>query len=134
MIIWSMSTQNKTIARRFVEEIFNERKADVAQDFVAPDIVYHGMGEEVRSLEEFKQWVSDDLSAFPDMKVTVLDDFGEQDKVAVMWTMTATHDKDFADFPATHKKFETRGVEILHFEGDKIKEAWTTCDLSVLAP
>ena len=125
--------QNKTTARKFVEEIFNARKTDQADKFVTPDIIYHGMGEEVKSLAEFKQWVSEDLSAFPDMKITVMDDFGEQNKIALMWTLSATHDKDFADFPATHKKFETRGVDIFHFEGDKIKEAWTTCDMSVLA-
>ena len=125
-------TQNKAIARRFVDEIFNARKTEVAKNFVTPDIIYHGVGEEVRGLEEFKKWVAEDLSAFPDMKVTIVDDFGEQNKIAIRWTLKATHEKDFADFPATHKKFETQGVEILHFEGDKIKEAWTVCDLAVL--
>ena len=127
------STEYKTIARRFVDEIFNARKTEVAKNFVTPDIIYHGMGEEVRSLEEFKQWVAEDLSAFPDMKVTILDEFGEQNKIAIRWTLKATHEKDFADFPATHKKFETQGVDIFYFEGDKIKEAWTICDMSVLA-
>ena len=125
-------TQYKTIARRFVEEIFNARKTEVAKNFVTPDIIYHGMGEEVKTLEEFKKWVAEDLSAFPDMKVSILDDFGEQNKVAIRWSLKATHEKDFADFPATHKKFETQGVDIFHFEGDKIKEAWTIGNLSVL--
>ncbi|MGB7632210.1 MAG: ester cyclase [Nitrososphaeraceae archaeon] len=62
----------RRIARSFVEEIFNARKIELAKNFVTPDIIYHGAGEEVRSLEEFKKWVSEDLSAFPDMKVTVL--------------------------------------------------------------
>ena len=56
----------------------------------------------------------------------------DQDKVALRWSLKATHEKDFADFPATHKKFETQGVEILHFEGDKIKEAWTMGNLADL--
>jgi steroid delta-isomerase-like uncharacterized protein len=126
-------TQCKTIARRFVEEIFNARKTELAKNFVTPDIIYHGMFEEARDLEEFKQWVAEDLSAFPDMKITILDDFGEQNKIAIRWTLKATHEKDFAEFPATHKKFETQGVDIFHFEGDKIKEAWTICNMSVLA-
>ena len=125
-------TQHKTIARRFVEEIFNARKTEMAKNFVTPDIIYHGMGEEVKGLEEFKKWVGEDLSAFPDLKITIVDDFGEQNKVALRWTLKATHEKDFANFPATHKKFETQGVEILHFDGDKIKEAWTLGDMSVL--
>ena len=128
-----MSTsENKTIAQRFVEDIFNARKTELAENYVTHDIVYHGMGEEVKSLEEFKKWVAEDLSAFPDMKVSILDDFGEQNKVAIRWSLKATHEKDFADFPATHKKFEAQGADIIHFKGDKIKEAWTVSDLSVL--
>jgi steroid delta-isomerase-like uncharacterized protein len=126
------STQNVTIARRFVEEVFNARKTEMAKNFVSPDIIYHGMSEEVNGLEEFKKWVAEDLSAFPDMKVTVLDGFGEQNKIAIRWNLKATHEKDFADFPATHKKFETEGVDIFHFNGDKIKEAWTIANMSVL--
>ena len=66
------------------------------------------------------------------MKITVLDEFGDQNKIAIRWTLEATREKDFADIPATHKEFETQGVDIFHFEGDKIKEALTVCDLSVL--
>jgi steroid delta-isomerase-like uncharacterized protein len=127
------SMQNKTVSQRFIEEVFNARKSEEANNFVTPDVIYHGMGEEVRGLEEFKRWVAEDLSAFPDMKITIVDNFGEGNKVAVRWTLNATHEKDFADFPATHKKFETQGVEIFHFEGNKVKEAWTLSDMSVLA-
>ena len=126
-------TQNKTIARKFVEEIFNARKTEMAKNFVTPNIIYHGMAEEVKGLEEFKRWVAEDLSAFPDMKVTILDDLGDQNKVAIRWTLKATHEKDFADSPATQKKTQAEGVDIFHFEGDKIKEAWTVTDMSVLA-
>ena len=31
------------------------------------------------------------------------------------------------------RRLTTQGVEILHFEGDKIKEAWTIADMSNLA-
>ena len=127
-----MSIQYNTIARRFVEEIFNARKTDAAKNFVTPDIIYHGMAEEVQGLEEFKKWVTEDLSAFPDMQITILEDLVDQNRVALRWSLKATHEKDFADFPATHKKFETQGVEILHFEGDKIKEAWTMGNMADL--
>jgi steroid delta-isomerase-like uncharacterized protein len=126
------NTQYKTIARRFIQEIFNARKIEAAKNFVTPDIIYHGMAEEVRGLEDFKQWVAEDLSAFPDMQVTILDDFGEQNKVAIRWTLKATHEKNFADLPASHKKVEIQGAEIFHFEEDKIKEAWTIFNMSDL--
>ena len=125
--------ENKTIVRRFVEDIFNARKTELAKNYVTANIVYHGMGEEVRGIENLKQWVTEDLSAFPDMKITILDSFGEENKIAIRWNLKATHEKDFADFAATHKRFETQGVDIFHFDGGKIKEAWTLSDMSVLA-
>jgi steroid delta-isomerase-like uncharacterized protein len=122
--------QNKTIAQRFIQEIFNARNIEMAKNFVTPDIIYHGMAEEVRSLEEFKRGVAKDLSAFPDMKTIILDIFGEENKVAIRWNLKATHEKDFADSPATQKKSQAQGVDIFHFEGDKIKEAWTVTVLA----
>ena len=60
--------KNKTVARRFVEDIFNSRKTELTKNYVTPDIIYHGVAEEVKGLEEFKRWVSEDLTAFPDMR------------------------------------------------------------------
>lgn len=120
--------QNKAIARRFVQEVFNERKVEAVKNFLTPGVIYHGAFEEVRGVEEFKRWMAEDLSAFPDMQITILDEFGEQNKVALRWSAKGTHEKDFAGIPATHKKIEIDGAEILHFEGDKIKEAWSIFD------
>ncbi len=49
-------------------------------------------------------------------------------KVATSWFVEATHEKEFRGIPATHKKFETVGMNVFHFEGDKIKEAWFIAD------
>src|SRR5207244_3940728 len=120
--------QNKSIARRFIQEVFNEGKIEDAKKLLTPDIVYQGVFEEVRGLEEFKQWIAEDRRAFPDAKFTVVDEFGEQNKVAIRWIMKATHEKDIAGLPASHEKFDTHGADIFHFKGDKIKEAWTIFD------
>ena len=127
------NTQYKAIARRFVEEIFNERKMEEAKNFVTPDIIYHGIAEEVRGLEDFKKWVGEDLSAFSDMRITILDEIKEQNKVAIRWNLKTTHVKDFAGTAASHKKIDIDGTEILHFEKDKIKEAWTIFNMPELA-
>ena len=115
---------NKTVARGFVQTIFNERKIDEAKNFVTPDITYHGL-EEVKGLENFKQWIGEDLKAFPDMNITIVDSFGEQDKLAMRWTLKGTFAKELRGSQPSHEKFETQGVEIFHFQDGKIKEAWT---------
>jgi predicted ester cyclase len=138
-----MSTaENKAIARKFVQEIFNERKIDLAKNFVTPDIIYHGL-EEIKGIDNFKHWVGQDLKAFQDMNVTIVDAFGEGDKVALRWTLSAMFNKEFLDVELSNEdqtrgieviqlvreKFLTHGVEILHFESSKIKEAWTVFDV-----
>ncbi len=125
---------NKTVARGFVQTIFNERKIDEAKNFVTPDITYHAM-EEVKGLENFKQWIGEDLKAFPDMNITIVDSFGEQDKLAMRWNLKGTFVKELRGTQpsheepnwkdVSHEKFETQGVEIFHFQDGKIKEAWT---------
>ena len=125
---------NKTVARGFVQTIFNERKIDEAKNFVTPDITYHAM-EEVKGLENFKQWIGEDLKAFPDMNITIVDSFGEQDKLAMRWNLKGTLVKELRGTQpsqeepnwkdVSHEKFETQGVEIFHFQDGKIKEAWT---------
>ena len=125
---------NKTVARGFVQTIFNERKVDEAKNFVTPDITYHAM-EEVKGLENFKQWIGEDLKAFPDMNITIVDSFGEQDKLAMRWNLKGTFVKELRGTQpsheepnwkdVSHEKFETQGVEIFHFQDGKIKEAWT---------
>ena len=125
--------QYKTIADRFVKEIFNARKTELAKNFVTSDIVYHSIDEKVSGLEEFKKWIGEDLSAFSDMQVTILDKFGEQNKLALRWKAKATFQKDFAGYYASNKEVELEGAEILHFEGDKIKEAWSIFNISQLS-
>jgi predicted ester cyclase len=115
---------NKTVARGFVQTIFNERKIDEAKNFVTPDITYHGV-EEVKGLENFKQWIGEDLKAFPDMNITIVDSFGEQDKLAMRWNLKGTFVKELRGSQPSQEKFETQGVEIFHFQDGKIKEAWT---------
>jgi predicted SnoaL-like aldol condensation-catalyzing enzyme len=69
-------TQNKSIARRFIQELFNEGKVEEAKNFVTPDIIYHGL-EELRGLENFKKWIIEDCKAFPDMEVTIVEDIAK---------------------------------------------------------
>ena len=76
------SEQNKAIASRFIQELFNEGKVDEAKNFVTPDIIYHGL-EEVRGLEDFKKWIIEDRKSFPDMEVTIVEDIAEGNNVAV---------------------------------------------------
>lgn len=118
----------KQIARQFFDDIYNQGNLDGIDSLITPSFVYHARGEDVEGIENFKKWMSSDRAAFSDMKFTVVDSIAESGKVASTFVVEGTHEKEFRGIPPTHKKFETVGVTVFHFEGNKIKEAWIVVD------
>jgi steroid delta-isomerase-like uncharacterized protein len=118
----------KQIALKFFDDIYNQGNLDGIDSLIIPSFVYHARGEDVEGTENFKKWISSDRAAFSDMKFTVVDSIAESGKVASTFVVEGTHEKEFRGIPPTHKKFETVGVTVFHFEGNKIKEAWIVVD------
>ena len=120
--------ETKQLAWKFVDEIFNNGNINEADRFVTPDFIYHARGEDIEGLEKFKEWFSSDTGVFSDIRITLVDSLAEYGKVATAWIVEGTHEKEYSGIPATHKKFETVGISIFHFEDNKIKELWTVTD------
>jgi steroid delta-isomerase-like uncharacterized protein len=120
--------ENKQIARDFIDEILNKGNLENVNRFVTPDFIYHSAAEDLKGMEKFKECVASDHITFHDIRYTFVDSIAEYGKVAIVWIVEAKHEKEFRGIPATHRKFETVGVNILHFEGNKIKEAWAVAD------
>jgi len=120
--------ENKQIAEKFIDEIFNKMNLENVGSFLTPDFIYHGSDDDISGVENFKEWVSSDHNIIPDIHFTIEESISELNRVATVWVVEGTHSKDFRGIPATHKKFETAGVSIFHFKDSKIKEAWTVVD------
>ena len=120
--------ETKQLAWEFVDEIFNKGNINEADRFVTPNFLYHARGEDIEGLEKFKEWFSSDTGVFSDIRITIVDSLAESGKVATAWIVEGTHEKEYSGIPATHKKFETVGISIFHFEGNKIKVLWTVTD------
>jgi steroid delta-isomerase-like uncharacterized protein len=115
----------KLTVRHFFDDVYNQRNLDNIDSLLTPGFVYHARGE---GIENFKKWISSDRAAFPDMRFTMADSIAESGKVASTFVVEGTHEKEFRGIPATHKKFETVGMTVFHFDGNKIKEAWVVVD------
>lgn len=118
----------KQTARQFFDDVYNQENLESIDTLVAPSFVYHARGEDVEGIEKFKKWISSDRAAFPDMRFAVVDSIAEGGKVATAFVVEGTHEKEFRGIPATRKKFETVGMTVFHFDGNKIKEAWVVVD------
>ena len=71
--------ENKALARRVLEEMFNKGNLDVADELLAPDYVDHdpAMPEDIHGPDGFKQYVSGYLSAFSDLHLEIEDQIAE---------------------------------------------------------
>ena len=130
-----MSTEeNKALARRVLEEIFNKGNLDAADELLAPDYVDHdaAMPEDIHGPEGFKQYVGAYRSAFSDLHVEIEDQIAEEDKVVTRWTGTGTHDGELAGIPPTGNRVTFPGMEIVHISDGKLVEGWEGYDMTNL--
>jgi predicted SnoaL-like aldol condensation-catalyzing enzyme len=90
-----MSEENKALARRVIEELFNAGNLEVADEIIAQDHVRHdpAMPEEGHGREDFKQFVNIYRSAFPDVHCEIEDQIAEGDKVVTRWVPLAAPTK-----------------------------------------
>ena len=86
-----MATDNVTLARRWFEEVWNQRRTDTIDELVAPDGVCQSESGLLRGPEEFKAKAhAPFLAAFPDLRITVEGTVSEGDQVVVRWRATGT--------------------------------------------
>lgn len=118
-----MSKENKAIAKRIVQEIWNEGNLELAEEIIAPDYADNvaGDGSSVGP-EGFKKAVMGIRYAFPDFNITIDDMIAENDKVALVWTFVGTHKGELMGIAPTNKKVKFDGIYIYKFEDGKLME------------
>ena len=126
-----MSGENKTLARRSWEIVDN---LDTIEEIYAPDVVWHEPDQELRGIEEARQFVATYKTALPDLNVTVEDVIGEGNQAVTRWTVRGTHQGEVEEFgPSTGRQVEIKGITIHRIEDGKIVEEWEGYDnLSIL--
>ena len=123
--------QNKALARRVLEEMFNKGNLDVADKLLAPDYVDHdpAMPEDIHGPEGFKEYVGAFRSAFSDLHLEIEDQVAEGDKVVTRWTGTGNHDGELAGIAPTGNRVTLPGMEIVRISGGKLVEGWEGYDM-----
>lgn len=128
-----MSTAaNKTIIRRFYEEVFNQRNIEAIDELVHPEFFNHDPTPAAsRDPESMKQFIKIFTTAFPDHHHAIEDLIAEGDKVVMRCTLTATHQGQFPGFleiPPTGKSICQRQIHILRIQDGQVAEHWVVRD------
>lgn len=102
---------NKELARRFFDEVWNQKREAAIDAFIAEDAAGNdpdfGMGRE-GFRRQWRQWIA----AFPDLHFTIEDIIAEGDKVLTRWTLTGTHQGDFMGVPASGRSVVVGGMSL----------------------
>ncbi len=122
--------ENKTLARRFFEEVASQQKLDLIDELFAPEYVLHDPANPmVQNREALKGFLMGHYAAFPDAKWTVEDVMAEGDKVTVRWTFSGTHQGDLMGIPPTGKHVAMSGISVYRIADGKIAEEWAVADV-----
>lgn len=122
-----MSEENKGVARRYVQQFWNEGRVDLFEEIVAQDAVAHtNQGD--ADYEGWKQGAGMLRKAFPDFHITVEDEMSADSKVVQRWTLSGTNQGDYLGISATGKKVVWSAIAIFRLSGAKIAEVWVQGD------
>jgi steroid delta-isomerase-like uncharacterized protein len=126
-----LSETNKTVSRRFFEEVFGKGKLNVLDEIIAENHVNSGPGalpELPTGPDGAKQLVTVYRNAFPDIRFTIDEQIAEGDKVVTRWSADGTHKGELVGIPATGKTSTVTGITVDRFVNGKIAETWGIFD------
>ncbi len=125
-----MSTEtNKATVRRFLDQVLNQQRHDLADEFLADNVEFHGPGGSFIGLSAVTEWHAMMGAAFPDWRSTIIDLVAEGDKVVVRLNNKGTHQGEMEGIPATGKTVNLESIVMYHLTNGKIDEGRNAIDL-----
>lgn len=126
----SEMSEAKQIARRVLDELFNEGRLESADELFAPGAVSHDPAQPEPTIgpEGVKQSVTGYRTAFPDVRCEIEDQVAEGGTVATRWTARGTHQGELMGIAPTGRQATVTGITIDRIEDGKIVESWTNWD------
>jgi len=128
-----MSETNKELARRWIEELWNEQRLELVDELHAEDYVRHHDSDGGAGREHYKAHISNVVKLLPDGHCEIEHMVAEGDTVVMRITVTGTHEGAYGDVEPTGRPIEFQAFELLRFVDGQIQESWHSYDrLSLL--
>ena len=127
------SEQNKSVYRRFIQEVFNEGRSDALDALVSPSYVLHdappGAPSGPQAVAEVARMFR---SAFPDLTITIDELVAEGDKVCARATTRGTHRGTIFGIAATGRPVTMTGLTMVRIVDGRLVESWVKNDVAGL--
>jgi steroid delta-isomerase-like uncharacterized protein len=105
------------------DEIINDGKLDLINDTnFDPEITLIYSPENVVGIDAFKEYYSNFTTGFSDAEFSIVDIFGQGDKLVKHWRFKGTHSGDFFGIPPTGKTIDIEGTTIAVMKNGRITQ------------
>lgn len=119
-----MFSENQEFINKYMLQIWNRKDMSIIYETFAEDALIHSpMGESIgpKAMEEaLHQW----HTAFPDIRIQLLEIMESGSKVMVHWSSKGTHKGPFLGIEATQQPFKCSGMSMYRIHRGKIVEYW----------
>jgi steroid delta-isomerase-like uncharacterized protein len=120
----------KQLITSFVDELWNERRLEMADAIFADDCLTHQLRSGApadavpRGPEAIKEHIRGWIAGFPDLHFSIEQIFSEGERVVMQLLMEGTHQGAWLGIPATGKKLSIRMFTIHRVVDGRIVEDW----------
>lgn len=115
----------KALARRWFEEVINQRNLDVIADIYSPDFHYHGPGGlELQGPDAVRKFAAAILAASNDRHAVVEQQVAEGDLIVTRFISTGHFTGPYRGMEPTGELWTTEGIVISRIVDGKILEDW----------
>ena len=122
--------KNKALVCRFFEEVFKRGNLSVADELLAADFAWKLPGKDA-SIEDYKQWVAEQLAASSDLHFSIEEQIAEGEKVVTRLIGSGTHDQQkFGEFTPRGVRITIEAIIIHRVVEGRIVEERNKADFS----
>jgi len=118
--------KNKEIVLRFNHEVLEQGNVDAFYELVSPEVINHaapaGTPNGQESMHHFLLKVL--RVGFPDVKVEIMDQVAEGDKVTTRKVLHGTHTGEFLGIPPSTKRVAIQVIDIIRLHEGRYAEHW----------
>ena len=111
--------------KKFYDQVVNQGKIEMIDELIAEDFVEHEtLPGAANDRQSVKDWFMMLKTGFPDIKFEVKDITAQDGKVWALIQITGTNTGQFMGMPATGKKIDVQGFDLVQLKAGKAIAHW----------
>jgi steroid delta-isomerase-like uncharacterized protein len=120
---------NRALVGRWLEELWNQADFSVVGELLAPEFQRHSAEQPASGPDAYLAIIKSCHDGFPDSNITLADEpLADSDRVFVRWRWVGTHQAAFAGIPASGRRIDVVGQDVIRIRDGRITDIWPLFD------